>query len=256
MNPRKLWFVVLALLVSACGVPRPLPPESRSAIRSVAVVSALGDQIEFVKLGHLVFLNDHQTTAVDWNLDKIVADAAERRLQNSGRPLSVTRSTIDAKDLAGLYKLEPFTEFVDPARIESRLRQIAAAGAADAIVLVTRDRQKDPVARSGTIYLDGPGLYYLHMSVMTSNPWMKVAPYAILNLYVIDAKTMKPIALAKRAAQQRKYYEGTSWNRPPPSPFKDDIKPPLTQPQAAFLRSELERIIAPAVDEMLAEVGL
>jgi hypothetical protein len=73
---RLLTAFLLSAVLTGC-VQRP-PPERLAAIRTIGVVSALGDQLQLKTIGFTVFGNDVNTMPIDsWRIDeRVVAQAA------------------------------------------------------------------------------------------------------------------------------------------------------------------------------------
>ncbi len=65
---RILLCLAVALAIAGCATPT-VPTDRLKAIKSVAVISALGDDIKVEHLGLTVFTNSLTSVRVDWGLD-------------------------------------------------------------------------------------------------------------------------------------------------------------------------------------------
>lgn len=125
--------VLIALcLTSACNTPRPLEPQKRADIRSVAVISALGDQFDLEYLGFVIFLNKSEQVTIDWKIDDHVRDLVTAKLKDRYQVVPVPYSPAD------LVAESSFEErmFGTTSGIIERLRKTVPPGQVDAVVFV------------------------------------------------------------------------------------------------------------------------
>jgi hypothetical protein len=147
-------------------------------IHSVAVISAIGDELELRQVGLMVFSNAATPVSIrDWNLD----DAIEKTV---GAALS-SRFTVVLvpHDRASFASIRPgmFNSFEHQA---GRLIAAMPAGAVDAYVVVFRMTLQDPIMGTNQ-NLDGIGFYHHGLGFGHAIN----AIYAFYAVGVFDAKT-------------------------------------------------------------------
>lgn len=87
-NLRRLMLMlplVAALFLGACGLKRPVTAADRSEIKTIGVVSLLGDTFQGIAIGTTVFTNAGFTAKVPgWDVERFSADTVVNRLVSSG----------------------------------------------------------------------------------------------------------------------------------------------------------------------------
>jgi hypothetical protein len=69
------------LLVTACTAPAPVAPERLSTIKSVGVISAIGDQFSFTSIGMTVFGEENAVIPIEpWGMDGYVDETLDAAL--------------------------------------------------------------------------------------------------------------------------------------------------------------------------------
>jgi hypothetical protein len=246
----------MALVLAACVPPSSLPSDARASMKHVAIVSVIGDQIEFARLGVTVFGNEVQRTTADWKLDSIATEALARHIRQRRPDIEIVQASFDARRLAPIYRRESFTPYVDPRRVDGELRRMLAGTGVDTVLVITRDKDSGPGAgNTGPIEYEGPGLY---MVIPVIGPPTRVKPFVKLRLMAIEASTMKVLTSAYIMVEESKYFDGVAWSRdrPVPTPFKAAVTLPLTVEQSDFLRRELETLVPVAVGQLATQIGL
>ncbi len=246
--------VVAAMVLAGCAT-QAVPPAAKSSIRNVAIISLIGDQIQFEKSGMTVFEGDLKAANFEWGIDRLASQAVEDRIRRANPGITVTRLGYDPAVLAGIYDREPVNllgrEYADPSRVESPLRGIVAGQPVDTLLLVTRNKVQHGLDMPG--WREGPGL---HLIKPWAGPATRVLLFAALQIHVIDTRTLKRIAQHAEIARERKYFDGPIWSPPPPTPFTTTASLPLTTEQEIFLRGELARIIPETLAAMVTPLGL
>lgn len=243
-----LWLVS-ATLLSACVTQPAGPPASLALerpVRSIAVVSAIGDSIAIKKYG-VISLDEAFTEPVDWQLDQ-VASAAAASVIRAQRP-ALALASLDYQPAAlarDLYRVAAFQPYADPARIDTALRGMIAGKDVDLIFLITRDRQS-----GGPMPYSDVGIATMPSSWREMQP---VSPVAVLRLFVLEAATLRVLSSAGRTAEGKLYNYNPLVSSQPlggPAPFKAGFRPPLTAEQRHFLRPLLEDLVAEAVSGLV-----
>ncbi len=254
MMLRRGSLIALLLLLAGCAT-QTVPPAAKSAIRNVAVISLIGNEVTFNQFGLLVFDRSEQKATFDFGLDGLATEAVEKAMRRGNPGFGFTRLPYDRAALDAIYRQDRqrtlSNDFADPVRIEVPLRALVAGTPVDTIVLVTRSRMPD---HNGVYQPEtGPGL---NMSKAMVGFTMRVLPFAILQLHVVEVQSMRRIAQHTEIAEERKYADGGIFNMPPQSPITKSITFPLAPEEEAFVRGELRRIIPLALDGMVTKVGL
>jgi len=97
---RKVVIGLLLLLLNACA--QPVPQERLSGIRTVGVISAMGDEFSFTTVGLTVFGNDFKQAGIgSWGLDDfMVAQITEAlRQRYDVRPLTYRRAAFKSENM-------------------------------------------------------------------------------------------------------------------------------------------------------------
>jgi hypothetical protein len=238
------------LMIGIAACTPTLDASRKAAIRNVAVVSAIGDEIQLTRIGLIALGNEYQTDRIDLGLDRIAVSTVERTLRASNAAASIVPVNYDAQSLADrLYKRESPQPFADPARIGPMLREIARDKPLDAILLVTRWHEN-----RGPVYFQGVGLF----TEKTIRERAPVTPYASLQLYVLDAKTFDVMGQARGQREGRLYNLSPLISSKPlggPAPFLAGFNFPMNAEQRNFLRPPLEELVSTTVQDLMQRAG-
>jgi hypothetical protein len=178
MQIRLLLVIGFFSLVSALQAADEVAP----TIKSVGVISAIGDTLTKKKVALMVFGNTEEVESIeDWRLDEYVA--AEMAAQLAGRyqikPVTYAKSDFLAKQ-DGIFA---DSDFDGEERI--RLVQPGPGGAPDAYITVTKAFSSDFIARTNQ-HLFGVGLFQ-----RTGGSPRVQALFVCYEVNVIDGRTLK-----------------------------------------------------------------
>ncbi|WP_119421170.1 hypothetical protein [Desertibaculum subflavum] len=251
---RRCLLLLAVWFVAGCAA-QTVPPAAKSSIRNVAVISLIGDTVSFEKFGLTIFNNSYKEAVLELGLDRLATEAVQSALRRRNPAISLVALAYDRAALNPVYLQKTvnlaFEDYVDPARIAAPLRQLTAGTAVDTLILITRARLQHALDAPGTH--EGPGVMMTSAAV---GPPMRVLPYAVLRIYVLDARSLQPIAQHTDVAKETRYYEGSIFNLPPPTPITKEVSVPLAPAEEAFVRAELQRIIPATLDGMVVRIGL
>ena len=216
---RRLLLVCLLLFgtLPACTV-QPVPAQKLADVKTIAVVSALGDEITFQHVGFTVFTNDRQTSHVDWKLDDFATQEIAAMLAGrfEVRTVNYDRAKFREHSDQGLWG--------EWASSNALLKQTAKSGEVDAYCIVRTRNWPDAIARSNQ-EISGIGLYS-RGGLFASG--LIVASYASYQIEIIDGRTFATIA-AVPGTLPRPAPVGIPFSSLGPSidtlPFKDSTVP-------------------------------
>jgi hypothetical protein len=135
----KLWFITLLVLsLVGCVGTGPIKPEQKENLKTVAVVSILGDQLEFTKVGFTVFNNDHFVRDTNnWSLDNQVQSVIEKQLQQTSPSIKIVSVAFDRSQLFKVYKSpDDWGDYISLDRIKPELKNKLTQTPVDAVFLV------------------------------------------------------------------------------------------------------------------------
>ncbi len=246
MMKKVLWFAVIAIFLAGCTSTKPVQDDKRTNFRKVGVISLIGDEFRFTKVGITLFNNDEFTRNVaGWQLDKLAVQSAMEALRNAEPPVQPEILPIDHTLANKLYRQKgEFGSYADVNRIGDELKALLKKHPVDALILIHNDQVRDPI--QGTcISLYGSGLYY--RSLPFEEPFIK--PHAFLRIVVLDGKTLKTLSQKPVKCVSKSY--GTtqlSW--------ESEIKSNLSDRQWNKLQTEIKHLIKANVTSALEEIGL
>lgn len=242
---RKVIVVLLALsLSSACNTPRPLEPQKRADIRSVAVVSAFSDRFELHYIGFVVFQNKIEQVTIDWQIDDHVRDLVTAKLKDRYQIVPMTYSPAD------VVADSSFEErmFATTSGIAERLRKVVPSGQVDAVVFVAPYGIQ---AGYGVIeQLEGMGLYNRAVN------YRGAAVFAAYRIVVFDGRTFETLASARSALPPAGFYRITSPLVRVPWRWAGEPWETLTAAQRDDMRKTLLDLIDRTMNRALADVSL
>jgi hypothetical protein len=170
-------FVLAAMQAGVCGA----RDSDLARIKTIGIVSAMGDQLELANVGSTVFGNKRGTADIaDWKLDEEVAATVGRVL--TGRYETVV---IGGFDKSRFRPTGPgfFGAQIDEEDETRALAQRAGAPAVDAYLLIYPLFNVNPISLNNQ-WLTGPGLY---------RESRREAIYALGVATLIDARTFDAI---------------------------------------------------------------
>jgi len=243
---RLLWIL---LLIGLAGCAQTLSESRKAEIRSLAIISAVGDDVRLIRL--LGSGGEQKYERLPWNFDRIASHAAAESVRAHAPGISIVPVAYDSNALADrIHKHESFRSFAEPARIEPALRQLIQGKPIDTVILIARSETTD----GGFFYVEGVGV----MTERTILPRAPVTPFAALAVFVIDAQSLQ--VLLKKSLT----FRGDTYNVTPviqlekpggPAPFEPGFKLPMTEEQKDFLRPKLQELVYVAIRELMQRSG-
>ena len=242
----KRWFIVLALIgLASCGLP--LNDSRKSAIRNLAVISAIGDDVSLSR----IFGDDEKPERLQWSFDKIASNAVIEKIRSSNPGIEIISLDYDSNDLADkINKSEPFRSFSDPARIDPELRQLTNGKPIDTLIVIARD----DFSQGALLSYEGVGI----LTERTLLPRAPVTPYAVLSMFVIEVPSMRVIT------KQGSHVKGRVYNVTPlvqfspiggPAPFLPGFEFPMDNDQKEFLRPLLQELVLTSTRQLMQRSG-
>ncbi len=236
----KLLSLALGVMVLAgCSLNPSIPADTRARMRSVAVISMLGDEIHWKLIGTTVFTNKDSYYPVSWNIDELIRDSIVEKLNQSGHECLAVKASLDkfygsTIEYDSQYRAyEPFK--LD--RVTPQLQAVLKVRQVDAFVLVTRRMESD--VQSG-LPLRGYCVY--KRSFLGLPAYVKLSTAA--SLVVIDARTLN--------VTEKRFHLSQDIER---SLWKDDFTQ-LSESENRQIESILKTSLKCKVLEAMSEVGI
>jgi hypothetical protein len=187
---RFLAMAALALGLTACAtVESPIPAQRQAAIRSVAVVPAVGDRVKLDWVGVTVFGNVEDSARVDWRIDERFASAVTAALREryEVKPLAFDPSILAEELEPGFFGPKEWPH--------QRLRRLVGPRQApvDAFVLVTAALPTHGVLRQANAAGKGIGMFGRSRALLEP----EVDIYAAYRIEVVDARDFSVIGSAE-----------------------------------------------------------
>lgn len=136
--PRRSMLASLAALGLAACAGGPVKPGADQQIRSVAILSLLGEEPPYASVGLTVFNNRSQPVKTDGKLAESVAQTIRARLQTA-RPQWQVKPLADTSAIRAALQDKPslrLKQQTDIGRIEALLPDLAARSDVDAVFVV------------------------------------------------------------------------------------------------------------------------
>lgn len=238
-------WLLLVFVIGLVGCTT-LSDTRKAAIRNLAVVSAVGDD---VTLFRILGFDDLKPERVDWGFDKIAADAIVASVRAQDPAVSIVSVDYDSNTLsAGIHKYE---SYADPARIAPALRQITAGKSVDTIILIARNTSDN----GALLHYKGVGI----VTERTALPGAPITPFAGLALFVLDGQTLQVLSkqtiLEKGKIYNVKPLIGGLMSVGGPAPFLPGFAFPMTEEQKAFLRPLLQELVQAGTQGLMRNAG-
>jgi hypothetical protein len=239
-------YTFFALVLVGCANTAPIKPEQKSNIHTVTVVSLLGNDLEFTKVGFTAFNNDYFVRdTTNWDLDSEIKKITTETMQISSPNIKTIQVPFDQSELFKIYKSPgSWGDYTNISRIEPELKIKLSDSPVDAVLLVYKASEEDPIAFT-SINIKGYGIYYRSLPFV--NPTLK--PYALLRLELLDGKTLKPIT--------SKYIRGisTDYGKTEIS-WDDQIKNNLSDSMLSDFKTSISTLIKENLKTGLIDMGL
>lgn len=242
---KKILPLIVTILLIGCVGTVPIKSEQKANLHKIAVVSLLGDEFRFTKIGFTVFNND--TFAKDsstWKLDNLIEKNIAETIIHTSPDIQIVQVPFDRTELFRIYKpAESFGTYQSLDRIDSELKKKTTETPVDAIILVHNNMDQDPIGRT-SVPIAGYGVYYRSMPFV--DPFIK--PFALFSIVALDGKTLKPIS--------EKYVRGISaaYGKSKIS-WDDQLKNNMSDQLSSEFRSEIEALIKNNIKSGLKEMG-
>lgn len=241
---RRWLLLMLVFGLAGCTT---LSDTRKAAIRNVAVISAIGDDVTLFR----ILGSKEKPERVDWTFDRIATDAITQSVRSVNAGVSVVPVDYDSNVLAaGIHKYEAFEPFADSARIEPTLRKITQGKSIDTIILVARNSSEN----GALLRFEGVGV----VTERTVLPAAPIIPFAGLTLFVIDGTTMRVLS------RQTALIKGPTYNVKPliefapvggPAPFLPGFTFPMNDEQKNFLRPILQGFVFTGIQRLMRDSG-
>lgn len=247
----KRWFMVLALIgLAGCGLP--LNDSRKAAIRNLAVISAIGDDVSLSRiLGSRLFGDVEEPQRLEWSFDKIASDAVIEKIRASNPGIEIIPLDYNSNDLADkIHKSESLRSFSDPTRIHPEIRQLTNGKPIDTLIVIARD----DFSQGALLSYEGVGI----LTERTLLPRAPITPYAVLSMFVIEVPSMRVIT------KQGSHVKGRIYNVTPliqfdpiggPAPFLPGFEFPMDNEQKEFLRPLLQELVLTSTRQLIQRSG-
>lgn len=246
MMKNVFWLTAIAIFLAGCASTQPLPDERRTTIKKVGVISLIGDEFRFTKVGLTLFNSDEFTKNIAaWQLDKLAVQSATGVLREAEPPIRLVALPTDHNLVNKLYRQEgEFGSYVNLKRIRDDLKTLLDKHPVDALIVIHNEQVLDPI-QGTAILLYGPGLYYRNLPY--AEPFVK--PHFFFRVVVLDGKTLKPISqkLVKSVSKDFGKMQ-ISW--------EDEIKTNLSDKLWNKIQLDIKHMIKTNVTSALQDAGL
>src|SRR5579883_446537 len=187
----KIVCLALFAMAGGCVAGKHPPPDRLAEIKTVGVISAIGDRVTFETIGASVFGNVEVTEPVEWDIDRHVVARITAALAGRYKvvPVNYDRVAFDKIAWADETSVAPGFRDATPRRIEDIVAAAASPPGLDAYVVVSR--ATSPYARGHQI-VRGLGIVRGEGSA-TYAP----AAYALYDLSLIDGPKHTVIGRAR-----------------------------------------------------------
>jgi len=215
-------------------VPIPEGKQPYPNIKSVAIVSGVGDVVDFEYFATVFDRKTRTLTVPDWHLDAAVEDAARGGLD---KRIAVKTANVDRAAFADAGLLDKDGKFAPS------FPGLAPRDDIDAYILFVKLRDKI------VGYIEGVGVGLFRNDV--SNDTAAFAKYAVV---LVDAHTLKPIA-ARQAVTSPDYADAHAYVPVDASLWPND-PPNLSADQSPKVAATLKSLLADSAAESLLSLGL
>lgn len=246
MMKNILWLSAIAIFLVGCASTKPIQDDQRSKIRRVGVVSLIGEEFRFTKVGLTLFNSDEFAKNISaWQLDKLAVQTATEVLKDADPPIRYVALPVDRTLVNKLYRQEgEFGSYVNLKRIKDDLKAMLDKHPVDALIVIHNEQVLDPI-QGTAILLYGPGLYY--RGLPSAEPFVK--PHLFFRIVVLDGKTLKPLSQKSVPSVSKGYGRmAISWD--------DELRINLSEKQWAKLQAEIKHLIKSNVTSALQEIGM
>ncbi len=216
-------LIILFLVVSLVSCAhRTVPKENLDAIKRIAVLSLIGDKIQFLQIGTTVFDNvENYHSVKEWGIDNYIEGLMKNELAAMGQ-FKVLDVEFNRKKMYGIYRAATRLRWDhDIGNVEEYLGELASFNSVDALILVARRY----------IELEYPhrmvgGYTLYHRSFLGIKITTRI--YLTLVVEVVDLRTIK--SLARRGIFIEKAINNSYW--------QEEIED-LTDDQVLFIKNTI-----------------
>lgn len=213
-----LFLVFLVISLFNCG-PKRIPKENLDAMNRVAVLSLMGDKIEFIQIGTTVFNNVQKYHLVkDWMIDNYIEDLIKNELAKNQR-LKICDVEFDREKMNATYKVATRLHGEHNInKVKGYLQELASSNKLDILFLVAYESRELENPRR---MVKGYTLY--NRSLFGKKLTTQV--YLTFVIEVVDLRTIKSIA--SRYMFTQRYIDNSYW--------QEEIKD-LTDDQVLYIK--------------------
>lgn len=240
-----VYILLLTLNLGACVGTTPIKPEQKSNIHKATLISLLGDELTFTKVGFTVFNNDYFVRdSSTWHIDADVRSVLTESLKKSSPDITIVDIPFNHVELLKIYKSpDSWGEYANIGRIEPELKKQLAAMPVDVVFLVHKQRGEDAIGMT-SVFLNGYGIYYRSLPFVDAT----LKPYVYFSVLALDGKTLKPLT--------SKYVRGisTDFGKTKIS-WDDQIKTNLSEQLLSDFESSIKNVVKSHLQIGLHEMG-
>jgi len=175
----RRWAVIALFVLSGCA-PSGIAPEQLSNVKTIGIVSAIGDRFAFQMVGVTILGNDRKDWSIEtWQIDEHVTNVLAGHL---ARRFDVRPVTFRPAAFISERKGEPTTQ-AGALALGNSVRAAVQPKGLDAYVVVTKARA--PVGATGQV-VEGVGLQRYSLSSITNL-------HVLYSITVVDGRTYQVI---------------------------------------------------------------
>lgn len=147
---KRIAAIAFGLLLVAGCTPQQMAPQQAAQIKSLALVTGFGEQIELNFVGFTIFTNKRENATVEWQIDKHFKQRAAADLQGRYELREIAYDPLKLR--------EPARDFFGPDPAIALVRSLVRPGTADAILYFGPATYEDTLGHSNQ-YVSGLGIY-------------------------------------------------------------------------------------------------
>ena len=242
---RILSLAIFSVLLAGCAATKPVSHDQRAKIKEIGVVSLVGDEFKFTKIGLTIFNNDEFIRNIDdGQFDKQIEQLIIKTIKNENPATHAATLAADRNVLHKLYRHKELGSYASLDRIKADLKALLINQPVDALILVHNEQVQDPIMGT-SLNLYGSGLYYRSFPFV--DPVVK--PYTFLRIVVLDGKTMKVLGERAILGISKDYGKmQLSWD--------DELKNNLSDKQWAKFQADIKQLANENIVHALHEMGM
>jgi len=236
---KLLSFALAVILLAGCSSNPSIPADTRTRMRSVAVISMLGDEIHWKLIGTTILTNKDSYYPVSWNIDEVIRNSIVEKLTQSGHECLAVKASLD-KFYGSTIEYDSQYRAYEPFKLDRVTPQLSAvlkARQVDAFILVTR-RMESEIQSGLPLY----GYCVYKRSFLGLPAYVKLSTAA--SLVVVDVRTL---SVTEKRFHLLQDIERGLW--------KDDFTQ-ISESENKQIESILKNNLKNKVLEAMSEVGI